>query len=150
MARRRGTFVAGLWALALLGGTNSVVRPANAAPPAAAQAEIAQLVAYLESSGCSFNRNGTWYESTQAAAHLRDKLRILSMYGQIATAEAFIDKAATASSVSGRAYEVRCGAGPVISSRQWLYETLARIRTCGASCTRPAQSAPGPAAPPSD
>ena len=149
--RLRGAFVAGLWGLALLGGITYVVRPATAAPPAAvAQAEIAQLFACLESSGCSFNRNGTWYGSPQAASHLREKLRILSSYGQIATAEAFIDKAATASSLSGQAYAVRCGTGPVISSRQWLYEALARIRACGAGCTSPAQRTPDLTAPPSD
>ena len=142
VARSRSAFVVGLWALISLLGTIQVTRPAAAAPLAGAKTEIAQLLAYVESSGCFFNRNGSWYEPPQAAAHLREKFRMLSMYGQIATAADFIDKAATASSVSGRAYEVRCGAAPVISSHQWLYEELARTRACDANCAHPTISVP--------
>lgn len=50
------------------------------------------------------------------------------VYGQIGSTADFIDKAATASSVSRRPYAIRCGVGPEVPSRQWLYDVLTRIR----------------------
>jgi len=145
---RASVFV--LSALMVLAGMIRVAPAAAAAPTAEAQAEIAQLLEFLETSGCSFNRNGAWYDPPKAAAHLRDKLRMLSFYGQIGTVADFIDKAATASSVSGQAYEVRCGTSPAIASRQWLYEALARLRACGGHCSRAAPAVPASALPPAD
>lgn len=136
------------WAMALLVGIALFAPQAAAATPATAQSEITRLLAFVESSSCLFNRNGTWYEPAQAAAHLRDKFEMLSTYGQIDTAEDFIDKAATASSVSGKAYEVRCGTGPQLPSRQWLYDALNRIRACGAGCSQLEQNGPAQTARP--
>ena len=41
--------------------------------PASARAEIESVLAALKSSGCQFNRNGTWYSGTDAQAHLTKK-----------------------------------------------------------------------------
>jgi len=105
---------------------------ASAAPSAIAQTEINYLLGFVESSGCEFYRNGSWYDSKRAQAHLRDKYQILAAADQISTAEDFIEKAATKSGLSGRPYQVRCGGGEAVTSNQWLRDVLARFRTYGA------------------
>jgi len=104
---------------------------ASAAPPAIAQTEISYLLGSIESSACEFYRNGSWYDSKRAQAHLRGKYEILVAADQISTAEDFIEKAATKSSLSGRPYQVRCGGGEAVTSNQWLRDTLARYRAGG-------------------
>ena len=105
---------------------------ASAAPPAITQTEINYLLGFIESSGCEFYRNGSWYDSKRAQAHLRGKYEILAGADQISTAEDFIEKAATKSSLSGRPYQVRCGGGEAVTSNQWLRDVLTRYRTFGA------------------
>ncbi len=71
----------------------------------------------MEHSGCEFYRNGTWYDSKTARAHLQSKYEMLAGSGRINSAEDFIDQAATSSgSLSGRPYQVRCGGGEPIAS----------------------------------
>jgi hypothetical protein len=104
----------------------------RAAPPAIAQTEINYLLGFIETSGCEFYRNGSWYDSKKAQAHLRYKYQILAASDAIRTAEDFIEKAATKSSVSGRPYQVRCSGSEAAPSNQWLRDVLARYRTRGA------------------
>lgn len=99
-----------------------------ATPPPVVVAEIARLLAYVESSGCQFNRNGTWHDSREASLHLKAKERYLEDRGQIASAEDFIAKAATRSSMTGKPYTVRCASGPVVASNEWLLVALQRLR----------------------
>ena len=101
---------------------------AAVAPTTAARTEIEQLLAFVAKSGCQFNRNGTWYPAPEASAHLAKKERYLEERGQIASAEDFIAKAATKSSMTGRPYTVRCGPEPAIASDEWLTAELRRSR----------------------
>jgi len=105
---------------------------ARAEPPPIAQAEIHYLLESVENSGCEFYRNGAWYDSKKARAHLQSKYEILSASGRINTAEDFIENAATRSSVSGRPYQVRCAGTGVVTSNQWLRNALERYRLHGA------------------
>jgi hypothetical protein len=50
--------------------------PARATPPAIAQTGINYLLGSIESSGCEFYRNGSWYDSKRAEAHLRSKYKL--------------------------------------------------------------------------
>jgi len=109
---------------------------ARSDPPAIAQAEISYLLGFVQDCGCEFYRNGRWYNSKNAQAHLRYKYERLAASDKINTAEDFIEKAATQSSLSGRPYAVRCGSGEVMSSNQWLRDTLARYRIHGADDAR--------------
>jgi Family of unknown function (DUF5329) len=111
----------------------------RAAPPSIAQAEINYLLDFVEHSGCQFYRNGTWYDSKTARAHLQSKYQMLAGSDRINSAEDFIDQAATSSSLSGRPYQVRCGAGDPIASSQWLQGVLSRYR---AHDTRDTRGAP--------
>ena len=106
----------------------SFLLPAYAQPMETAQAEIDFLLQYIEVSGCEFYRNGDWHDSVAARAHLASKYDYLASRKRIASAEDFIDKAASRSSLSGEDYEVRCGACATIKSNEWLRAVLARYR----------------------
>jgi Family of unknown function (DUF5329) len=105
---------------------------ARAAPPAVAQTEINYLLGSIDRSGCEFYRNGTWHDSKKAHAHLRYKYEMLATREQINTAEDFIEKAATKSSLSGQPYEIRCSGGEAATTNQWLHDVLAPYRADGA------------------
>jgi hypothetical protein len=101
----------------------------NAAPlPAPAHAEVEALLLNLEKSGCQFNRNGSWYSGADARAHLQQKLDYLEGKGLVQTSEQFIEKGASSSSMSGKAYLVRCGTAAPVESRRWLETQLSAQR----------------------
>jgi hypothetical protein len=104
---------------------------AKAQPPPNTQAEIEYLLQYIETSGCAFYRNGSWYDGAQARAHLRTKYDYLAKRKHIATAEDFIDKAATKSSISGKPYKIRCADNVEVESGPWLHQVLGQYRTSG-------------------
>jgi hypothetical protein len=101
---------------------------AKAQAPPNAQAEIEYLLQYIETSGCAFYRNGSWYEGAQARAHLRTKYDYLAKRQLIGTAEDFIDKAATKSSMSGKPYKIRCADNIEVESGPWLHQALGNYR----------------------
>jgi len=98
----------------------------SAAPRASA--EIDQLLQALNGSGCKFQRNGTWYDAPRAAEHLGTKRDALQRMGRIHSAEDFISRAGTASSMSGKAYRVACPEKAEVDSKDWLEAELRRIR----------------------
>lgn len=101
---------------------------AFAAPEARAQAEIAHLLDYVATPGCQFNRNGSWHEGAEARSHLRKKYDYLVKRKLVTTAESFIERAATESSMSGKDYLVRCGTGKPVASAAYLKGELSRYR----------------------
>lgn len=96
--------------------------------PEAARAEIDGLLSRLAASQCHFQRNGIWHASDAAQAHLRHKLDQLVRRGAVASAEEFIQRAATKSSVSGRPYLVKCGDRAAVPSEAWLRAELGALR----------------------
>ncbi|MFD0738010.1 DUF5329 family protein [Lysobacter koreensis] len=101
---------------------------AAAAPIASPEREIEQLISALGASGCQFQRNGSWHDAAQAQAHLRKKYAYLHKRHMVASAEQFIERAGSESSLSGRAYQVRCPGRPPVASAAWLRAKLAEIR----------------------
>src|SRR5438105_1215724 len=93
-----------------------------------AQKEIGMLLDRIESSNCSFGRNGSWYAPADARKHLQMKVDYMVKRNMLGSAEEFISKAATASSVSGQAYQIRCGSEQPVASADWLTSELRRIR----------------------
>jgi hypothetical protein len=89
--------------------------------------EIKGLLDFVEHSECLFVRNGSEYPGPRARAHLEKKLNYLEGKNMVNSAEDFIDLAATESSMSGRAYEVRCSEG-VEPASIWLKRELQRQR----------------------
>ena len=100
--------------------------------PPTARAEIDALLSKLEASGCQFYRNGTWHTGAEAKDHLRLKLDYLVKHDRIASAEEFIEKAGTKSSLSKRAYKVACPGQEEQPSAVWLGAALRVFREGGA------------------
>ena len=105
--------------------------PVTAAPPPVAAREINGLIVALGASGCDFQRNGRWYPARKAEEHLRRKYKWLRDHDKVATAEQFIEGAGARSSVSGRAYHVRCPGRPAVDSADWLRDRLREMRSRG-------------------
>jgi hypothetical protein len=94
----------------------------------AVQKEITQLLDRIEASNCSFGRNGSWHPPAEARKHLQMKMDYMVKRNMLGSTEEFISKAATASSVSGQAYQIRCGNDAPMTSATWLIAELKRIR----------------------
>jgi len=109
---------------------------AAAAPaPSPARPEITALLSRLQSSNCTFNRNGTWYSAPEAKEHLLKKLEYLEGKSAVQTAEQFIELAASSSSMSGKPYLVRCGASAPEGSKSWLSTQLKAVRSSAAAAS---------------
>jgi Family of unknown function (DUF5329) len=100
-----------------------------AAEPAASKQEITHLLTALETSNCQFNRNGTWYSAKEASAHLQTKYKYLQDKDLVPSAEKFIERAATESSLSGKAYQIKCADNVVQASSPWLTALLKKYRS---------------------
>jgi hypothetical protein len=106
----------------------------GAAPlPPAARAEVDALLARLQASGCEFNRNGSWHGGAEAKAHLLKKLSYLEGKNLVTTAEQFIERGASRSSMSGKPYLVRCAGQPTVESARWLTAELQAQRAARAA-----------------
>jgi hypothetical protein len=112
--------------VALLGFGVTTLAQTQPAPDV--QTEINFLLDAVQSSGCEFYRNGSWYNAHKAQAHLRDKYQYLASKNQVNSTEQFIERAATQSSFSGQAYQIRCPGSPAVPSAQWLGDKLAKFR----------------------
>lgn len=107
---------------------------ATAAPlPPAARAEVDALLARLQSSGCEFNRNGSWHSGADAKSHLLKKLDDLQGKNLVTTAEQFIARGASGSSMSGKPYLVRCAGQAPVESAEWLTAELQTLRATRAA-----------------
>ena len=103
--------------------------------PAPVRGEIDALLQKLQASGCSFQRNGSWYNGAEAKAHLLRKLEAVEARGTLQNTEQFIAVAASKSSFSGKPYMVKCGSAAPVESGQWLTSELATVR--GAAARHP-------------
>ena len=101
---------------------------ASAAPTAKAQREVDGLIAALGDSGCEFDRNGTWHDAKTARAHLQKKYEYLRKRGMADTAESFIERGASKSSMSGKPYRVRCPGKAVDTAAHWFEQRLRTLR----------------------
>ena len=103
------------------------VAPA-ADPSPAVQSEVVHLFDYIDNSGCQFYRNGSWHDAHQARAHLELKYHYLCRKGQVSCAEDVIERAGSASSLSGKPYQIKCGDAAPVLSGDWLKAELQRFR----------------------
>ena len=93
------------------------------------KAEIEYLFSYLKNSGCQFNRNEKWYSANEAVSHLGTKYNYLLEKNMLSSAEDFIDKAATSSSMSGKLYLVKCSNEEPVQSSAWFKAELSKYRS---------------------
>jgi len=111
--------------LLMLGGALSLD-----AREAKADLEIEFLLKHVATSDVIFIRNGSAYDATTAATHLRDKL---SAAGErVKTAEDFINSVATKSYLSGKSYLVRLRGGQTVPVAEWLMQALTKHRAIAA------------------
>ncbi|MCX2979348.1 hypothetical protein EYC98_00550 [Halieaceae bacterium IMCC14734] len=87
--------------------------------------EVAHLIEFVAASGCDFNRNGSQHDSADAAEHLQLKYRRGKRW--VDTAEQFIDRLASSSSLSKKPYTITC-AGKDSTAASWLHAELASYR----------------------
>ena len=100
----------------------------GAEAPTSMQREVDYLLSYVETSGCLFYRNGTWYDGSRAKAHLRTKYDYMLARHLIGSADEFIDKGASSSSFSGKPYKIKCASSAEVDSGAWFHEVLGRFR----------------------
>lgn len=93
-----------------------------------AEREITGLLHAVGSSGCQFIRSGKAYAADRAQAHLNKKYEHMVSRNMLGSAEDFIVKAATRSSMSGEAYAMRCGDAPPQRCDEWLMGKLKAMR----------------------
>jgi hypothetical protein len=103
----------------LIAGASAADLPANQ------EAEIQYLLSFVESSGCTFIRNGSENSPEAAADHLRLKYNRGKRYFK--TAEEFIDRLASESSWTGKKYTINCSE-EIQESGVWLHKALIEHR----------------------
>jgi hypothetical protein len=89
------------------------------------QSEIDHLLQTIETSDCTFTRNGNRHGGQEAGAHIRKKYAYVK--AKVNATEDFIRHAATRSSMSGRPYHVTCD-GIEMPTAEWLSQELAHFR----------------------
>lgn len=93
---------------------------------ASASEEITHLLSFIETSDCTFIRNGKKYDGQQAGKHIQQKYEYLR--SRIKTTEDFISYSATVSSMTGKPYRVLCNNQEMLTA-DWLAAELDRMRT---------------------
>jgi len=88
--------------------------------------DIQYLLSFIDQSECIFIRNGTEYDARDARKHIERKYRHLE--SRLNSADDFIEHAASKSSFSGKAYQVKCG-DQQLTTRQWLLTALQDYRS---------------------
>ena len=101
---------------------------ALAAPSDTARREIAGLIGALDGSSCRFQRNGSWHDAAEALAHLQRKYDYLLKKDKVDTAEQFIERAASQSSMSGKPYRIACPGQPEQTAAVWFGARLKALR----------------------
>lgn len=89
-------------------------------------ATINYLLAFVETSDCTFIRNDKPYTAKEAAGHMQRKYDHFK--DEIKTPEDFIRKSATKSLISGKPYMVKTKTGQLMKSETWLLEALDAYR----------------------
>lgn len=115
-------------ACVVMASASAVPQSAHAAPSDAARREIASLVGALDGSSCRFQRNGTWHGADEARAHLQRKYDYLLRKDKVDTAEQFIERAASQSSMSGTPYRIACPGQAEQTAAVWFAAKLRALR----------------------
>jgi hypothetical protein len=105
-----------LWGLAYTAAAQPVVTP---------ETEINHLLEFVAASSCTFIRNADRYDGPKASDHLRTKYEHDKRH--VTSAEKFIDRVGSTSSMTGNPYIVNC-AGKAIPTDLWLHQELATYR----------------------
>lgn len=91
------------------------------------QKEVAHLLAFVKSTTCQYERNGSFHNGEEAVEHINKKYRYY--VDEIKTTEDFIRLSATKSTFSGKAYYIHCPSKAPITSQKWLLTELTKFRS---------------------
>jgi len=80
--------------------------------------KVERLLRMIERSEVTFIRNGTEYGGSEAAKHLRRKLKAAGV--ERVTLEKFIEEIGSRSSMTGKVYRVRLADGTVMDAGPWM------------------------------
>lgn len=94
--------------------------------PESQKSEVKNLLEFVETTGCTFERNGKKYNGERASKHIKRKYN--HFRDKITTTEEFIEYSGTKSTISGNFYLVYCDESNPVESRDWLLEELTRFR----------------------
>ena len=86
------------------------------------ETEVEYLVSTIGASDCTFIRNGKRHTAEAAEDHLRMKYRRGKRYAP--TAEKFIERLASASSMTRKPYYIECDGQKAVPSGEWLMAHL--------------------------
>lgn len=86
------------------------------------QQTVDRLITTVEKSNCTFIRNGSEHSPKEAAEHMRKKYNYFKK--QIQSPADFIEKCASKSELSGKAYMVKFPGGKTEKCADWLREKL--------------------------
>lgn len=100
-----------------------------------AAVEIEHLITAIGDSGCEFIRNGKRHDAGEAERHIRMKYRRAKRHAT--TAERFIERLASRSSMTRRPYLMDCPGSDPVPSGDWLSARLATFRAADASASAP-------------
>ena len=103
-----------------------LVAATAAADDPAAEAEIEYLIEAIGDSGCVFIRNGSRHPAADAEDHIRMKYKRARRYAS--TAELFIERLASKSSMSKKPYLMECPGAEPVPSGDWLRARLDEYR----------------------
>ena len=88
--------------------------------------EVDHLLKYVQTTECSYIRNGTSYNGEEAREHIEKKYDYFK--DDIESVEDFIRLSATKSLIFGSKYYIACPHKPKVESSQWLLSELHRYR----------------------
>ena len=91
-----------------------------------AETEIRWLIQAVRDIDCQFDRNGTLHSAESAANHLELKYSRGKRYSD--SAEAFIERVASQSSLTGESYRMICE-GSAMPAANWLTTKLDEMQT---------------------
>jgi hypothetical protein len=107
--------------------TTGLLHAAEDAMPPAERTLVDRLIeAVGKRADATFIRNGSSYSAEDAATFLRKKFE--AQGGDLKSAEEFIDRIATKSSMSGEGYRVKLSDGREMPSAQFLRDELRRLK----------------------
>ena len=89
--------------------------------------EVEYLVSTVGGSNCTFIRNGKRHSAKDAEDHLRMKYRRGKRHAP--TTEKFIERLASASSMSKKPYYIECDGQEAVPSGEWLTARLVDYRS---------------------
>ncbi len=103
--------------------------PAAYAADDSSSTEIEYLIDAIGDSNCVFIRNGKRHTAVEAEDHIRMKYKRGRRYA--ATAEQFIERLASSSSMSRKPYMMDCPGEQIVPSGDWLAAQLSAYRDRG-------------------